>query len=253
MEQLASVPPAPRTPSERARALIFRYQGGQLVFLMLGLAFLLIGGLVGFVANRDLPGDLGLAMSKRDDVGVVTETEINRHVSVNDQHPTIIRFRYRVGAEELIGESSTRDGAIIAAARPGAEVPIEVSPASRTWARIRGTTYSSMGLVGLVFLILPSLGAIIALLAIRSNRRARRAFTIGRAITARVTYSGLDGSVRINGRNPWRIAWELTVDGRVYTGSVSSMRQDLIADLMPAKELVVLYDPENPRINTAYV
>jgi hypothetical protein len=40
---LAEVPLAPRTPSKRAREIIFRYQGSQKVMLLLGGIFLVVG------------------------------------------------------------------------------------------------------------------------------------------------------------------------------------------------------------------
>ena len=250
---LQRVPPAPRAPSERARQLLFRYQGAQLVFLLLGTIFFCVGSAVFVLINRDLPTDLALDSSARSDTGVVTETAINTHVTVNNRHPTIIRFRYRVGAEELIGESSTRDPALIAAARPGAEVPIEISPSDRLNARIRGTSLSSMGKAGLAFLGMPVLGAIFALVALRGNRRARRAYTVGKPVVARVTSSDWDRRVRINGRNPWRIAYEFTAESRPYKGAISSLNIDLLGELTKQKELIVLYDPANPCINTAFV
>jgi hypothetical protein len=250
---LARVPPAPRSPSERARKILYRYQGAQVVFLMLGLGFFVMGGAAFVLINRDLPADLALDSSARSDTGVVIETALDLHTKVNNRHPTIIRFRYRVGAEELIGESSTRDPALIAAARPGGEVPIEISPSNRLNARVRGTTMSSMGKAGLAFLGMPTLGALFALLAIRSNRRGRRAYTVGKAVIARVTSSGWDRRVRINGRNPWRIAWEFTAESRPYKGAISALNVELLGELPQQKELIVLYDPANPRINTAFV
>ena len=41
------VPAAPRAPSPRARALVFRYQGAQLVLLIVGLIFSFIGLILG--------------------------------------------------------------------------------------------------------------------------------------------------------------------------------------------------------------
>ncbi len=64
---------------------------------------------------------------------------------------------------------------------------------------------------------------------------------------------GPDLRVRINNRNPFRVRWEFAVDERIYSGSLSSMSMPALEDLGKAKEIVVLYDPADPTINTAWV
>jgi hypothetical protein len=43
------------------------------------------------------------------------------------------------------------------------------------------------------------------------------------------------------------------LEGRTFKGSISSLKLPLIEPLMKREELVVLYDPQNPKINTCYV
>ena len=68
-----------------------------------------------------------------------------------------------------------------------------------------------------------------------------------------MVFAGADTSARINGRNPQKVAWEFTVGGEVFSGSISCMQVTLIEDLMTAKEVTVLYDPMDPSVNTVWV
>ena len=115
---------------------------------------------------------------------------------------------------------------------------------------------SSIGYMNWVLpalLLIPTVGALLIFFTVRSNRREIRAFIHGQPIAARVVFAGTDTRIRMNGRNPFVVRWEFTVEGRVYKGSLSSMSRLLLLPLMKQKELTVLYLPDNPRINTAYV
>jgi hypothetical protein len=247
---LLRVPRAPRTPSKRARELIFRYQGAQLVVLLVGAIFSVVGVILCAGLCSGLVGELTLSLRGRPATGRVIGTRLNYNVTVNGQHPTLIRFRWDDAGQVRSAESSTRDFDLLAAATVGAEVPIEVAG---DWARVRGASYSMMGLWSALFLMFPALGFTLVFFAVRSNRREIRAFTDGQPILARVTYSGYDRSTRINGRSPLQLRWEFKVNGEIYDGSISSMSTLLVEDQMDKKEVVVLYDPMNPRINTIYV
>ena len=248
----ASVPPAPRNPSERARELIFRYQGSQLVLLLAGLLSLAVGGVLTAVFDWRLPEDVAISLGGRASTGRVIDTEVEEHITINDRHPTRIWFHYDVDGRERSGSSSTLDRALIASAQPAAEMPIEVASLNPSWARVRGTTASYLGMFGLFLLVGPAVGAILIVFAVRSKRRKIRAFIHGQPITARVVFAGAEKLVKLNGRNPFVVRWEFTVEGRAYKGSVSSMEQSLVAPLMKQKELTVLFVPDNPRVNTVY-
>ena len=247
------VPPSPREPSERARQLIFRYQGSQFVVLLVGLGFLGIGGVLTAVFDWRLPEDVAISLGGHASTGRVVDTELEENVTINGRHPMLIQFRYDVDGREHLGSSKALDHDIVASAQPGTDVPIEVASLKPGWARIRGTTASYLGLFGLFMLLNPAVGAILIFFAVRSKRREIRAFINGQPITARVVFAGTETRVKMNGRNPFVVRWEFSVEGRAFKGSLSSMERALIEPLMRRKELKVLYVPDNPRVNTVYV
>jgi hypothetical protein len=247
------VPLVPRTPSQRARDLIFAYQGSQLALLLVGLIFIFVGGSLTLVFDWRLPAELAIELGGQPATGHVSQVQLERNVTVNGRHPTALTFTYDVGGTRHTGLSSTINPAVVAAAQPGADVPIEVARLNPKWARVRGTTISILGLWGLFMLIMPSLGLLLLALAVRSNRREIRAFIHGQPIVARVVFAGPDRTTRINGRNPLLVRWEFMLEGRTFKGSISSLKLPLIEPLMKQQELVVLYDPQNPKINTCYV
>ena len=247
-----SIPEAPREPSARARELIFRYQGAQLVFLILGLAFSAAGIIVTLAVAGPSFGDVALAVSKQMADGRVTGSHIDYHTRINGQHPTRIAFSFTADGVEHSGDSGTRDPAIIQAATAGATVRVEYVGWNPGWARVEGTSYSALGMFGLIFLIFPLLGVTFTTIAVRSNRREIRAFRHGSPITARVTFAGPDTRTRINGRNPFKVEWQFQVDGKPYTGSISSMKTALLDGIRDKQQIIVLYDPANPNINTCW-
>ena len=247
------VPPTPREPSERARQLLFRYQGSQFVILLVGVGFLGIGGVLAAVFDWRLPEDIAISLSGHAATGRVADTELEENMTINGRHPMLIDFRYDVDGRQHEGSSHALDHAIIASAQPGTDVPIEVASLNPGWARVRGTTASYLGLFGLAMLLGPALGALMIFFAVRSKRREIRAFIHGQPISARVVFAGIETRVKMNGRSPFVVRWEFTVDGRAFKGSLSSMDRELIGPLMRHKELTVLYLSDNPRVNTVYV
>lgn len=57
-------------------------------------------------------------------------------------------------------------------------------------------------------------------------------------------------SVRINGRMPWIVRYQFTLDGKLHTGSVSTLNSPQFTH--PLGPAVVLYLPENPDRNQLY-
>lgn len=57
-------------------------------------------------------------------------------------------------------------------------------------------------------------------------------------------------SVRINGRMPWNVRYQFTVDGKQYTGSSSTLNNPELSH--PVGPAVILYLPENPEHNQIY-
>jgi hypothetical protein len=247
------VPSPPRTPSPRARRLVFRYQAGQWAMLIAGGGLFVFGAIFLAAFGWGVQADLALSFSRTNAVGHVISTHLNRNVTVNGVHPTVIRFRYPTSDGDRVGECSTRDEDRIAAAIVGAEIPVEVSPTHPSWARVAGTTSSDLGLWALLFGILPAIALTLMFFAVRTHRRRIRAFTYGRDTKARVTFSDWDRTTRINGRHPYRMEWEFKTEGSVFTGSISTLDSSLVEDLMKQQEITVLYDPMNPDINTVFV
>lgn len=247
------VPPPPRTPSAAARRLIFRYQGTQLVFLLVGTIFTAIGCILSTVSCWGLPVDLALAFTGKEAQATVLSTELNRNVRINHQHPTRIRFRYQVDGKSFDGESSTLDADLLRAAESGAGIPIEVLPSQPSFARVKGTTYSSFGYAVCFVLIFPLLGGALLFVAVRSNRREIRAFTQGLCVPGRILSKGPDLSTRINGRHPFKVDWEFSVQGTRYKGSLSFLDDQAAGAFDELEEVPVLYDAAAPDVNTIFV
>lgn len=247
----ASPPPPPRTPSARARRLIFAYQGSQKVLLIIGLAFLAMGLPMALLFTWGVPVDLLLAFDHRVVTGRLLGAELDYSTTINDRHPLVIRFAYVVDGHSLEGRSSTTD--YQEAGELPADLVVEVATVAPDLARLRGTTYNSFGYVPLFTLLFPIVGAGLLFSAVRSNRREIRAFVHGRPTTARVVFAGPDTSTTINGRHPFKVEWEFRVADQVFGGSLSNMRQLELEDLSGVPEITVLYDPDDPRINTAYI
>jgi hypothetical protein len=254
LPSLQSVPPAPREPSPRARAAIFRFHGTQAAMLMVGGIFLAIGLAMSIPFNWGMPSDVAIAASSRQIHARVISRDLDRSVTINGRHPTEVRFVYSVDGHRYEGRSSTINTALLQGADVDESVPIQVSSLNPQWARIPGTTRSVMGWFGLIVLIFPVIGGGIVFSAVRSHRREIRAFTEGTPALAKVVAFGPDYSTRINGRNPFRVRWEFRLpDGGIYSGSLSSMQMLALEDLGKAEEIVVLYDPDDPSINTAWI
>jgi hypothetical protein len=253
VQSLDSIPPAPREPSPRARELIFRYQGAQKAFLIVGIVFTVVGLAIAVPFNWGVPADLAIAASARAQHARVLSAQVDRSVKINGRNPTVIRFAYSVDGRRYEGESSTLDGALIGRAQPDASIPIQVSSMNPQWARVAGSTRATFGYGALFVLLFPMLGLVLAFFAVRSNRREIRAFVHGEPARARVVFFGADRSVQINGRNPIRLNWEFRVAEQIYAGSLSSMSMLALEDLGKREEIVVLYDPAEPTVNTAWV
>jgi hypothetical protein len=247
------IPRAPRVPSRRARELVFAYRGSQGVMLSLGLIFSAVGLLLLAFLGYGTFQDLAIELGSSDERGTVLETEVLRNVEINDQHPTEIRFKYKVDGERFEGASSTLDPTIVERARVGEKVPIEVSTTFPSVARVAGTTISAMGYVSLVFGVFAVVGLFMLLGAVRSNRREIRAFVHGTAIEADVVERGVDRRVKVNGRHPRLVRWRFEVAGRVHDGTFTHMDEAVIREVAPGDRVAVLYDPRNPRVNTLWI
>jgi hypothetical protein len=250
---LATIPTAPRTPSKRARALIFAYTGSQKVLAIGGLMFFIIGSVITLPFCWGLPVDLAIAVSHRTVTATPVAVDVNESASSGGEHPRVITFNYDVDGKTFTGTCNTFDRDVIEIATRGLTSDAEVSRINPTWSRLAGTTRSTFGYSVSFVLIFPVVGLTMLYFAIRSNRREIRAFRFGTPVMARVVFRGEDASTSVNGRHPLMIKWEFMVNDEIYEGSISSMSVLAIESLGNDEEIPVLYLPDNPRINTIYV
>lgn len=248
-----AMPPPPREPSPRARKLIFRYQGTQFVKLLVGAIFSVVGVPFVLAFGWGVPSDVLVSVGGAQGRGQVVALHEDLSSEINGVHPVVVRFDYEVGGRRYTDESSTVDRELTGPLQVGDAVPIEYARRVPEWARVRGTTRSFFGYFGLLTVLFPLVGLGLALGAWRENRREIKAYVWGRPAAARKLSFGEDYSARVNNRHPWKLTWELDVDGRRYTGSLSSMNREDLAELASGEQVPVLYLDDDPKVNTAYV
>lgn len=73
----------------------------------------------------------------------------------------------------------------------------------------------------------------------------------GQPTRGRIVSTEANISVTINGRNPWNIAYQFQVNGREYTGKVSTLNVPG-PELQPGRPATILYLPESPEVNALY-
>jgi hypothetical protein len=244
-------PAPPRTPSARARELVFAYQGGQRMRLIVGVILLVIGLVQAVGFGRGAIVDLALDVAGEPCRAEVLGVEVLEHVRMSREHPTEIRFTCTQGGVAFESRSATRSQEILARVEPGAVLEAEVLP-SLSVGRIAGTTHATLGRFELLFHVSPIVGLVLVLGAWRSNRREIRAFVHGTAVRGRVVSRDRRG-MRVNRRRPWVVRWELEVEGRRYEGSISHMDEATLQAAIPTDDVVVLYDPRRPAVNTVYI
>lgn len=246
------VPPPPREPSARTLQLVHAYAGAQRVQLIIGVVFLLAGSVFSLIFCRGIGVDAALMFAGEPHTGVVVSSRLRTDIEINGANPHEVTFRFDYGGKPHTAMStSTSDS--FAELEPGDSVPIELLPSSPELARIKGATSSSFGLTAAFVLLFPVAGFILTVKVVLENQREIRAHRVGVPIMATVVSRGLDTSTSVNEKHPFTITWELLVNGKRYTGKLSHMDESMLADLGLNGEIVVLYDPKNPRVNTAYI
>jgi hypothetical protein len=247
------VPRPPRTPNPLARELIFGYQGSQNALRIIGAIFLAIGLPFIFFLGRGLPTDLTLAAAGQPATATVISTRVVTSVEVNDVHPVEIKYHYEVSGEKYEAASHALDGSVVAVATVGATIPIEIFPAAPSWSRMKGTKSAVAGSFSIFSFLFPIIGAAMLGWAIRSNRREIRAFREGVPTKGLVIKRGEDTTTEINGKHPFEVHWEFQVDGTTYKGKLSNMNRAILQQALPEEEVLVLYDPKNPAVNTVWI
>jgi hypothetical protein len=248
--RLDQVPPAPRRPSEAARKLVFAYKGTQAVTRVLGVIFLVAGLALTAGLGWNLPIDAAIALTGAETKGVVLRSVLDRSTRYNRQHPYRVVYEYEAGGVTYTDDLSTID----LEPRVGEAVALEYATVAPRWSRFAGMTRNVFGWYGLLPLLVVALGAGLLFFAVRSNRREVRAFTHGRPVLARVTFRGQDTRVEVNERHPFVIRWDFRdPTGKTFEGALSSMDAEDLAPFGGAEEVVVLYDPADPRANTVYL
>lgn len=245
-----SVPPPPRSPSPRAKKLIHAYAGSQLVLLIVGSIFMLVGAPLSLVFCRSLPGELMLTLGHETTSGRVTGAELQTNVRINNKHPTRISFDYDVGGQTFHAESSVVNPGPVGA---GDTVNVEYLESSPDVSRLEGGTYGTFPLFVSFVLLFPLLGLFIVGGAVRSNLREIRAFREGNAMDGVVSFVGLDLSTRVNGRNPLKVEWTFEVQGAPYKGNLSSLDHSALAGYAVGQRVTVLYLPGDPKANTLWL
>lgn len=249
--RIDEVPPAPRRPSPRARRLVLGYSGGQGIVLTAGMIILAVGSLLSVIFAWGLPVDVAIALSPAETTGTVLEARMNWNATFDGVHPTTVRYEYEVDGAKWRGGYD----ALVARPPTGSAIRIEYAAALPGWSRIAGTRRTGFPWFLVAFIMFfPVFGAGMIVRAVRANRREVRAFTLGRPVLARVTFRGQDESTSFNGRHPFMIRWEFRgPGGEVFEGSLTSMRLLELQAFGQADEVVVLYDPTDPRRNALYV
>lgn len=157
--QAASVAPLPpRTPSARARTLVFGYQGRQRVWLTMGLLFLVAGGITGVGlgggALLELAFDVRLAFFAVFFVGLVITLVVHRwnrreirafvhgaatrgrvvrrehagSLAIDKKRPWRVGWEFEVGGQRYRGEISSLDQEALEAAIPTDDVVVLFDP-----------------------------------------------------------------------------------------------------------------------------
>ncbi len=249
---LASVPPAPRKLSPRARQIVFgtfplsRFLGASL-FFGVGILFSVVLGL-------ELPLEIALDLWAKPTTGSVLARAVDDHTTIDGRHPTLIYFRYRDGEREYEATSASLNDNLIREAAPGAAVRVEMLAGHPGAARVAGTTRAPFGTMGGLFpLLFVAIGGWDLVRMLRYRHRARRSFVHGVPCVATVTHADLDRSPEIEGVHPFEVAWQFPTPSGSYRGSIKHTDPSLLTALIAVGTIVVLHDPERPEINTVWV
>ncbi len=252
------VPEPPRAPTNKAKELIYKYQGSQKILITLGLAFFFTGLISSISFLHQLIPDLLLNISSTKSTATVKSIENDYSVLYDDEYPYEITFSYNVGNTSYTGSSSSFNSSLISDFIINKPVNIEYSNIVPSLARIQGMKISSIPLWILFILFFPITGLILTIVSIRSNEKEKNAYKYGIPAIAAIIHKGYDYSSTSNGKHPYQIIWKFKADEKFYVGSLSHMNPDELRNLINKKDtenenIVVVYLEDKPQINTLYI
>ncbi len=256
LTSIDAVPPAPREPTERVRALLFDLGGEPGIRAMALVA--VVSALLAIPICWQIPEDLAIALTRQTQrAQLLSDTPSNyvmkAHRRGTPGHPArVLRFGFLAEGQRFETESIATEPVPPADPDDGS-VLIEYAKPHPAWARVVGTHRSPIGYLPLVVLLFTFYGMRAVIGAALSRGRARAAFTNGKPALADVIRAGPDRSTKINGRSPLRVVWRFTVADRAYQGQASSMDAGAMQELCEAKQFVVLYDRDRPQNNSVYL
>jgi hypothetical protein len=231
---------------------VLGYQGKENVLLWIGGVFFLLGLPFCFIFLSGVLTDLRLALGAQEAGGTVTALELETSYEINGAHPTRIDFAYQDVGQRRIGSSFTTKRSVLEGLVVGSAVKVQHVPGSEGTARVVGTTAGPFGPAVLFVVIFPAAGLALLGWAVSINRAQVRAYRDGVATRGLVVSRAHDTSVRSNGRSPLKIVWEFHVDGVPHRGELSSFEELMLRQVVPTDEVVVVYDPKDPKRNTLY-
>lgn len=197
---------------------------------------------------------LSLQLSTITHTATITDISPNLDSTFLGEHPYQIFYQYEWDGASYEYSSYTYDESLLQQYGIDSPVEIEILSIFPAWSRIKGLSLNMFPYgIDYLILIFPVVGALMTFKAIQSNRREKKAYRDGIATVGDITFIGYDESATMNNRNPYGIQWEFGVNDQTYTGSLNHMDPEKFKDFESEKQLIVLYDINNPKINTIYL
>ena len=248
------IAPTPRTPSPRAKKLLFTYKGLAQIKLIIGAALTLVG----------LPMLLLCVFVLAEEVhtwrGALDIEAKLISVEQDLAEASIGALRYEVRYQYQQGDKTYDGGASLSVSKGtelfvGKPFKIKASQTVPGASREPGLDVYSGPLILIVVLGLPFTFFGLRFLGgtFLEMHRRRRAYTHGTPITATVLSAGEDLSTSISYQSPFKVTWEFEVGGQKYQGEFSSMDKDQLAELLTSRELPVVYLPARPALSVPYL
>jgi hypothetical protein len=248
------IAPPPRTPSPRAKKLLFTYQGLAQIKLIIGAALTLVG----------LPMLLLCIFVLAEEIhtwrGALTVEAKLLVVKPDLTEASIGKLRYEVYYEYQQNHKTHAGGALLSVSKGtemlvGEPLTIKASQTVPGASRLPGVDAYAGPLILLIVMGLPFSFFGLRFLGgtFLEMHRRRRAYTYGIPITATVLSAGEDLSTSISYVNPFKVTWEFEVNGKRYQGDFSSMNKAELADLITSKQLLVVYLSTQPAHHALYL